>query len=53
VLLVAAERIGVLELQVERVRAAEVPRALVVVEDVLAVEVVPRRLDVSGRPAAG
>ena len=40
VLLVTAERVRVLEVEVETVGPAEVARPLVVVEDVLAVEVV-------------
>ena len=42
VLLVAAERVRVLELEVVAVEAAEVVRTLVVLEDLLAVEIVHR-----------
>ena len=40
--LVAAERVVVVELEVAGVELAEVPRVLVVVEDVVSVEIVHR-----------
>jgi hypothetical protein len=48
VLFVAAEGVVVLELEVELLRPAEVPRALVVLEDVLAVELLVHAVNGSG-----
>ena len=49
VLLVAAERVGVLVLEVEVVEAAEVVRALVVLEDLIAVELRPSAVTSSSK----